>query len=80
VVRVKEKAEIFGDLERFETIDEIAIVAVPGKTSNEVRKALVAHCEKTGDRFAILDCNDQLERDGVLVCKSSVQRTRRRSS
>lgn len=42
-------------LSAFEAIDEIALVAAPGATDAEVHGALVAHCEKVGDRFAILD-------------------------
>jgi phage tail sheath protein FI len=49
------------DLEKaltaLEAIDEIALVAVPGVTSNGARKAITDHCQKPGvqDRFAILD-------------------------
>jgi len=42
-------------LELFEAIDEIALVAVPGATAVEIQNAVVAHCAKMGDRFAILD-------------------------
>lgn len=48
------------DLERalatFESIDEIAIMAAPGlEPTREIWDALVTHCEKREDRFAILD-------------------------
>lgn len=39
----------------FEAIDEITMVAVPGATDVAVQSAIIDHCEKTGDRFAILD-------------------------
>ncbi len=44
-------------LEAFEAIDEIALVAVPGATSDAARKTITDHCQKPGvqDRFAILD-------------------------
>jgi phage tail sheath protein FI len=42
-------------LQRFEAIDEIAIVAVPGALDVNIQVAVVDHCENTGDRFAILD-------------------------
>lgn len=42
-------------LRHFEAIDEIALVAVPGVLANTVQGAVIDHCEKTGDRFAILD-------------------------
>ncbi|HEX5717922.1 MAG TPA: phage tail sheath subtilisin-like domain-containing protein [Thermoanaerobaculia bacterium] len=42
-------------LAAFEAIDEIALVAVPGATDAEIHSAVIAHCERVGDRFAILD-------------------------
>lgn len=42
-------------LAAFEAIDEIALVVVPGATSAEIQGAVIAHCERMGDRFAILD-------------------------
>ncbi len=62
----------------FEAIDEIAIVAVPMPTDlggadaaanqtrrTEVREALLSHCERTQDRFAIVDGAETV--DGVLT-------------
>jgi len=42
-------------LEAFERIDDIAIVAAPGITDDTVRDAVVAHCRRTGNRFAVFD-------------------------
>ncbi len=42
-------------LQLFEEIDEIAIVAAPGYTSKVDCDALLTHCEKMKDRFAVLD-------------------------
>lgn len=42
-------------LQLFEEIDEIAIVAAPGYTDQASHAALIAHCEKMRDRFAVLD-------------------------
>ncbi len=39
----------------FESIDEIAIVAVPGCLDVDDQEMVIAHCENMGDRFAILD-------------------------
>lgn len=39
----------------FEEIDEIAIVAAPGFTDPSSHNALLDHCERLQDRFAILD-------------------------
>ncbi|NEO80767.1 phage tail sheath subtilisin-like domain-containing protein [Moorena sp. SIO4G3] len=43
------------ELEKFETEDEITIVAVPGAISQTQHTAIIAHCAKMGDRVAILD-------------------------
>lgn len=42
-------------LSQFETIDEIAIVAVPGAQAAATQTAVFDHCAKMKDRFAILD-------------------------
>lgn len=58
VMRVANESEITESLlEKLEAFDEIAIVAAPGITSQAARNAIITHCQqKTGDRFAILDC------------------------
>ncbi|MDC0832590.1 phage tail protein [Leptolyngbya valderiana BDU 20041] len=62
VARVTADTEIAGVLEQFEAIDEIAIVAAPGRTDASVRSAIVTHCKiRTGDRFAILDSDETVE-------------------
>src|SRR6266508_2991450 len=61
VVNVGEDEPIAGiggfraGLQQFEEIDEIAIVAAPGRTDVASYEALLSHCEKMGDRVAILD-------------------------
>lgn len=45
-------------LDLLEQIDEIAIVAAPGYTDPASHDALLTHCEKLGDRVAILDVAD----------------------
>lgn len=42
-------------LVKFEAIDEVAIMVVPGAVDANIQDALVTHCENMGDRFAILD-------------------------
>lgn len=42
-------------LDLFAAIDEIAIVAAPGLTTDTVQSALLEHCAKSGDRVAVLD-------------------------
>jgi phage tail sheath protein FI len=49
-------ADTAGDaLDGFAAIDEIALVAVPGATDAAIQQAVVDHCERLGDRFALLD-------------------------
>ncbi len=43
------------ELAAFEPLDEIAMVAIPGATSQAQHTALVAHCSRLKDRVAILD-------------------------
>lgn len=42
-------------LKGFNAIDEIALVAVPGALETAIQTAIIDHCEKSGERFAILD-------------------------
>jgi phage tail sheath protein FI len=42
-------------IQQFEEIDEIAIVAAPGRNDVASKEALLSHCEKMGDRVAIID-------------------------
>lgn len=42
-------------LDLLATIDAIAIVAAPGRTSPVEHQAVIAHCEQCGDRVGILD-------------------------
>ena len=42
-------------LKLLEEIDEVAIVAAPGRTDPNSHDALLSHCEPLGDRFCILD-------------------------
>lgn len=58
VLRVATAAELNDpsqELQKFEAIDEIAIVAVPGATSKTQQEAIIDHCEKMKDRVAVLD-------------------------
>jgi uncharacterized protein len=55
VIAVAKEAQIGGALEKFEAIDEIAIVAAPGVTTRSVLAAIGDHCKSLGDRVAIFD-------------------------
>lgn len=70
VARVRE-ATLAADMERalsnFESIEELSIVAFPGRSADrDVSSALVAHCEKTRYRFAILDAQTPVDGNGRL--------------
>jgi phage tail sheath protein FI len=42
-------------LAELEPIDEVAIVAIPGATVEPAQLPLIGHCERLGDRVAVLD-------------------------
>jgi len=58
-----------------EEIDEIAIVAAPGIADVMSYEALLSHCEKLGDRFAILDCPESVENIDSLKQVGTAQAT-----
>ncbi|NES65269.1 MAG: phage tail sheath family protein [Okeania sp. SIO2D1] len=58
VTWIPEKSEVRGVLDAFEAIDEITIVVAPG---NILRADIKDHCEKMGDRIAILDSVDTID-------------------
>lgn len=64
-------------LELFEEIDEIAIVAAPGYTGAENYEALLAHCERCGDRVAILDPDPRITDVSRLVEVATASGSRR---
>jgi hypothetical protein len=51
---------------------QINICAVPGMWSRTVQSALIGHCERLKDRFAVLDAQRGLAVQGVLTFRSSL--------
>lgn len=49
-------------IEAFVDIDQVSIIAAPGNTDATVQLALVAHCEKLKDRFAVLDIPENTQK------------------
>ncbi len=47
--------ELRTGLESLRSIDEVSIVACPGRTSVQIQNALIAHCELLRYRFSVLD-------------------------
>lgn len=90
VVNVGAGGAIVGDakgrkgLDLFEAIDEIAIVAAPGRVDPASVDAVLSHCEKMRDRFAVLDAPpmadgnsvNQLTKVGQLSAPDSGKRAR----
>jgi hypothetical protein len=71
VVRITADTEIDDALKAFAAIDEIAIVAAPGRIEDAVRDKLVSHCKNVGDRFAILDGPETASDLGTLTRTSA---------
>jgi hypothetical protein len=59
VTWISEKSKISQVLDDLEAIDEITIITAPGNL--DVRGDLKDHCEKMGDRIAILDSEQTIE-------------------
>ncbi len=66
VVQAKDKAGLADALKRLEPVDEISIVAAPGLADKASWSALVSHCERLGDRFAVLDCPEDSDTGNVF--------------
>jgi uncharacterized protein len=72
VLRVEAEADLTTpaeELEKFEAIDEIAIVAVPGAKTAVQHEALIAHCAKMQDRVAVLDGDEAAEPGEVATIR-----------
>ena len=68
VLRVATATDIVNpaeELEKFEAVDEITIVAIPGAISQAQHTAIIAHCVKMEDRVAVLD-GDQTQAPGSV--------------
>jgi phage tail sheath protein FI len=56
--------------------DVVSIMAVPGVTDPNVQLTLVAHCENTASRFAVLDMPETLSKtDEILTARNVVDST-----
>jgi phage tail sheath protein FI len=67
-------------LAALEKEDDVQLVAAPGRTDTGVQGALVAHCEKLKDRFAILDGvrdSDPLATTGPLAAQRAAVESKR---
>ncbi|MGK7896328.1 MAG: phage tail sheath family protein [Xenococcus sp. (in: cyanobacteria)] len=66
VLRVATATDIVNpaeELEKFEAVDKITIIAIPGAISQAQHTAIIAHCAKMEDRVAVLDSNSYKKED-----------------
>jgi hypothetical protein len=63
VARITDLSQLEAALRKFESIDEVALIAAPGITGRANWGKLVDHCNTTDDRFAILDSEEVVGRD-----------------
>jgi len=63
VARIEDDSQLDAVLKKFESIDEIALLAAPGIVGRANWGALVTHCTNMEDRFAILDCHERVSED-----------------
>jgi len=81
VVRAADNAGLTGAaLTAIEAIDEVAIVAAPGISAAAVTGALLDHCERMQDRFAIVDPPRDLAGDDLGVLEGGTGSVRPRDS
>jgi phage tail sheath protein FI len=71
VVRIADAAKLGDALSALATIDEIAIVCLPGRTVKTDQEAVLGHCETLKDRVAVLDGVDT-----ALLTKEEIQKSR----
>jgi phage tail sheath protein FI len=61
VIREEKEDDIGKALAKLLHIEDISIVAAPGAVTDNARAEILQHCQiATGDRFAILDCVEQV--------------------
>ena len=59
-------------LGKFDAIDDLNLICIPGQTSDAVNSALMTYCEKRTDVFAILDAPEASTVESVLVLRKSM--------
>ncbi|HEX8369222.1 MAG TPA: phage tail sheath C-terminal domain-containing protein [Pyrinomonadaceae bacterium] len=83
VVNIGANGSLLGDGKRrqglglLEEIDEVAIVAAPGFTDTASYDALLEHCERMQDRFAILDAPGTITNVDVLKKVGAAGKTKK---
>ncbi len=55
-----------------EEIDEVSILCIPGVTKDTIQLAMISHCEKMGNRFAIFDSIKEASLEVVQIQKENL--------
>lgn len=63
-------------LQALKNIDDVSIVAIPGRTAQAIQQALLAHCELMRYRFAVLDSERGQDPFGLRLEQVQTQRSR----
>lgn len=61
-----------GALTKFDVIEDLNLLCIPGQTSTVVNTAVMAYCENRKDVFAILDAPEASTVDSVLALRKSM--------
>ena len=52
--------------------DVVSLIAIPGVTDPNVQLTLVAHCENTGSRFAVLDITKKSKKAEDIIAHRNI--------
>ena len=65
-------ADYTGMLGKFDVLDDLNLLCIPGQTSTAVNSALMTYCEKRTDVFAILDAPEASTVSSVLTLRKAM--------
>lgn len=69
---VQDETKLREVLKLLAPIDEVSLVAVPGCTTTAAQQEVVLHCERTFDRFAVLDSKEGVDLATVKQQRSTL--------
>ena len=64
-----EDADFSDALSKFDMVDDLNLICIPGQTSEVVNSSLMTYCEKRSDVFAIIDAPEASTVESVLALK-----------
>lgn len=59
-------------LQALRDVDEVSFIAIPGVATPAVQMAMIAHCEETGDRMALLDPSSPNDMNAIQVQRAGL--------